>query len=150
MLPPNFARALAKGTVMSCFFFFLIRRTANVKSGRPTAYNYWFTKPQQNIGWFSRTWLVVTFSTCFLCRARCSWLWRFQPVFSVELGAVPTFSFHMNQIIDWSIVLSKCKRVKSSLLLRVKNVSHKKSEFHSNKSEISPILLFQEWKFHPF
>ena len=31
-------------------------------------------------------------------------------------------------------VLSKCKRVKSSLLLRVKTISLKKSEFHSNKS----------------
>ena len=36
--------------------------------------------------------------------------------------------------------------MKSSLLLRVKKVSLKKSEFHSNKSEILPISLFQEWK----
>ena len=40
-------------------------------------------------------------------------------------------------------VLSKCIRVKSSLLLRGKNVSFKRSEFHSNKSEILPISLFE-------
>ena len=46
--------------------------------------------------------------------------------------------------------LSKYKRVKSSHHLSVKIVSLKKSEYLSNKSEILPISLFQEWIFHSF